>query len=180
MRSYWEVVEPLFSIIDFGGSAESFEKSISSTPRSSVILFAAHMCLAEVHNGGFFQLFWNSAGLLVPEGIEGFATIGMPELSAILGNAAHPFGTPYPRDRDGRWDAMLAACGRDETELMQIFGKHKGESDKTKGFYLAVAEATTNLAFNVLDKQFWETSQTENGGFQEAATRYARTPHLVQ
>jgi len=75
---------------------------------------------------------------------------------------------------------MLAASGCSETELMQIFGKQKDEPDKTKGFYLAIAEATKNLAFDALDRQFLETSITENGGFQEAATRYARDPYAIQ
>lgn len=53
MESSWEVVEPLFSVIDFGDSPHAFARSIALVPRPSVLLFSAHMCLAEVHNGGF-------------------------------------------------------------------------------------------------------------------------------
>jgi hypothetical protein len=173
MEPYWEVVEPLFSIIEFGEGPSSFAKSVGSTPHASVILFAAHMCLAEVHNGGFLQLFWNNTGLLVPEGVEGFSAVGMPQMSAILSSAARPLGTPYPRDRDDRWDAMLAASGRNESELTQIFEKYKSEPNETKGLYAAFAEATANLGFDELDEQFWKTAKTENGGFQDAATRFA-------
>jgi len=28
-----------------------------------LLLYAAHFCLSEVHNGGFLQLFWNSTGI---------------------------------------------------------------------------------------------------------------------
>jgi hypothetical protein len=174
MESYWKTVEPLFSIIEFGDGPDAFNRSIVNVPRSSVLLFSAHMCLSEVHNGGFLQLFWNSTGLLVPEGIEGFSAIGMPQMSAILSRAARPLGTPYPRDRDDRWDAMLAASGHNEKELKQIFEKYKGEPDGTKGLYCAFFEATANLGFDELDKQFWETAETENGGFQNAADRYAQ------
>jgi len=80
MESYWEVVEPLFEVIDYGGTPEAFASSLASLSRSAVVLFSAHMCLAEVHNGGFLQLFWNTTGVLVPEGIEGFTEIGMPTL----------------------------------------------------------------------------------------------------
>jgi hypothetical protein len=175
MKSYWEVIEPLFSIIEFGEGPASFANSIGSIPPSSVILFAAHMCLAEVHNRGFRQLFWNNTGLLVPEGVEGFSAIGMPQMSAIVTSAAQPLGSPYPRGRDDRWDAMLAASGHNEAELAQIFEKYKGEPDGTKGLCGAFFEATTNLGFDELDKQFRETARTENGGFQDAATRFATT-----
>ena len=176
MESYWEVVEPLFSIIDFGNGPDAFAKSIAPIQRSSVILFSAHMCLAEVHNGGFLQLFWNNTGVLAPEGIEGFATIGMPRMAEILSDAARPLGTPYPRDRNDRWDAMLAASGYSNSELARIFKKYK---DEPKGLYVAFAEATKHLRFEKSDKLFWESAKTENGGFQEAATRFAQSSYLI-
>jgi hypothetical protein len=179
MESYWEIVEPLFSIIDFGSGPEAFRESIGSIPHSSVILFSAHMCLAEVHNGGFLQLFWNNAGIFVPEGIEGFATIGLPGMAALLQDAARPLGSPYPRDREERWDAMLSASGLKEPELLEVFTAHRNDSDEAKGLYIAFAEATRNLPFNELEKKFWDLAETENGGFQEAATRFAQGHHLL-
>jgi hypothetical protein len=79
------------------------------------------MALAEVHNGGFLQLFWNNTGVLVPEAIEGLLAIGMLKMASILREAALPLGTPYPRDRDDRWDALLVASNRDSDELEQMF-----------------------------------------------------------
>jgi hypothetical protein len=179
MQTYWQVVEPLFSVINFHDGPEAFANSIASIPRSSTLLFSAHMCLAEAHNGGFLQLFWNNTGVLVPEGIEGFITIGMPRMAEILDTAAALLGKPYPRDRDGRWDALLVASRHSELELEQIFKKDRDEPDKTKGLYIAFAEATKNLPFDELDRQFWETAKTENDGFQDAATRYAQNPYLI-
>lgn len=172
MDSYWEVVEPLFSVIQFD-RPEAFFNSITPLPRSSVLLFAAHMCLAEVYNGGFLQLFWNNTGLIVPEGIEGFLSIGMPGMAGLLREAARPLGEPYPRDRDERWDAMLAASALSESQLQQIFEKHKQNPDEVKGLYSAFVEATLGLKFDEIDKRFWETARVENGGFQDAATSYA-------
>ena len=107
-----EVIDPLFKTVEYGDTPEAFARSIASLPYSSVILFCAHMCLAEVHNGGFFQLFWNTTGVLVPEGIEGFSTIGMPKMVALILEAASPLGSRYPRDRNNRWDALLAASAK--------------------------------------------------------------------
>jgi hypothetical protein len=172
MRSYWQLVKPLFSTIDFGNGPEKFAASINEVSRSGVLLFAAHMCLAEVHNGGFLQLFWNSTGVLVPEGVAGFIAIGMPKMAGIIGEAALPLGSPYPRDRDERWDALLASSGRKSKDLKQIFKRNEN-------FYLAFVEATATLPFDSLNKQFWEAAKTENGGFQDAATRFAQSAYLV-
>jgi len=179
MGSYWELIEPLFEVIEYGETPEIFTKSAASLPRSAVVLFSAHMCLAEVHNGGFLQLFWNTTGVLVPEGIEGFVVIGMPRMAEILGVAARPLGTPYPRDRDARWDALLAASGYSKSDLHKIFRKQRDEPDETKGMYSAFVDATKSLPFDELNKEFWETAETESGGFQDAATRYAQNPYLI-
>jgi len=64
------------------------------------LLYAAHFCLSEVHNGGFLQLFWNSTGVLVPEAIEGYQALGMPKLAATFASAAGVLGSAYPRDRE--------------------------------------------------------------------------------
>jgi hypothetical protein len=176
--SYWEVVEPLFSVISLDEGPKAFGESTVSIPRPSLLLFAAHMCFAEVHNGGLLQLFWNNTGIMVPEGIEGFVSIGMPLLAEILRQALRPLGTPYPRDREDRWEALLAGSERSKPELMRMFKKL--DPDDTRGFYKVFVEATGNLRFNELNKQFWETAKTENGGFQEAATRFANAPHWLQ
>jgi hypothetical protein len=76
-------------------------------------------------------------------------------------------------DRDERWDALLAASGRDEEEMARIF---EGNSN----FYLAFEEAAKPLSFNALNKRAWVLTGVEYGGFQEAATRYAQNLHLVQ
>ena len=91
----------------------------------------------------------------------------MPKLAALIGEAALPLGSPYPRNRDERWDALLAASGRKSKELKHIFRKHEN-------LYLAFVEATDALNFDALDKQFWEGA-SENGGFQDAATMYAHS-----
>ena len=173
MKSYWEAIEPLFATVDFHNGPDAFAASITSVPRSSVLLFSAHMCVAEVHNGGFLQLFWNNTGVLVPEAIEGLTTIGMPIIAALVREAASPLGSQYPRDRDERWDALLVASRRSSRDLKRIF-------KNAENLYLAFQKAALTLPFDSLDRRVWECAKTEGGGFQEAATRYARHPHLIQ
>jgi len=164
--SYWELVKPIFSEVNTEDPGSYFE-SIASLPRPIVLLYATHLCLSEVFNGGFLQFFWNSTGLMAPEAIEGFTVVGMPRLAAVVSQATALLGSPYPRDRDDRWDALLVASGKNEAELEAIF-------EKAENFYLAFQEATTALSLSDLDTQAWQLARTENGDFQDAATRYAR------
>lgn len=166
INSYWNVIEPLFEAVKTGEDPEDYLSSIANISRPALLLFAAHMCVAEIHNGGFLQLFWNSTGVLVPEGIEGLTCIGMPEAATLLKDAASLLGFPYPRNRDERWDALLEASGLDARELGVI-------AKTQENFYLVFVEATKTLSYDNLNLQFWDRVAAENGGFQEAAARFA-------
>jgi len=164
--SYWKYVKPLFDKVDTGDPA-SFFASSAKVSRPELLLFAAHFCLSEVHNGGLLQFFWNSTGILAPEAIEGFRAIGMRGLASIVEKATRPLGAPYPRDREDRWDALLAASGRTDSELKEIFARNEN-------LYLAFQEAADPMGLEAMSERLWELAQTENGDFQEAATRYAQ------
>jgi hypothetical protein len=172
ISSYWDLVEPLFNRIDID-DPEKYFVSITGVPRPVLLLYAAHFCLAEVHNGGFLQFFWNSTGLIAPESIDGFGAIGMPRLCSIAKAASDLLGSPYPRDRNERWDALLKASGRSERHLKRIF-------KEAPNLFLAFHEATETLSFGDVNKEAWEAAETENGGFQEAATRYAQGLNSIQ
>jgi hypothetical protein len=172
IRTYWDYIEPFWDVFDIYNGLQGFESSIHNAPRSVVLLYAAHFCQSEVHNGGFLQFFWNSTGVLAPEAIEGYSVIGMPTLASLLKEAASVLGTQYPRERNDRKDALLIASGHSQRELKQIFKKQEN-------LYLAFAEATKGLPFDSLDQQFWQAAKTENGGFEAAATRYSQDPFLI-
>ena len=99
--------------------------------------------------------------------------LGMPKLASLLLTTAARLGSPYPRDRDARWDALLLASGRGQRDLELIF-------KKSSNMYLAFEEATKPLRFDESNRQAWELAKSENGGFGEAATRYARSVNSIQ
>jgi len=72
LTSYWDVLEPYFKAINIYENAEALSASIANIPRQIVVLYAAHICGSEVHNGGFLQLFWNSTGIIVPDAVEAY------------------------------------------------------------------------------------------------------------
>jgi len=165
IESYWDVLGPYWDQLSIDDPG-SFLASASAVPRAILMLYAAHFSQSEICNGGFLQFFWNSTGVLAPEACEGLAAIGMPELGAIVTFAVSRLGSPYPRERDSRWDALLFQSGRPTEELEKIFQ----EQDH---LYLAFQEATVPLDFDSLDTVFFKLVREESGGFEAAATRYA-------
>src|SRR6516165_9812567 len=107
--SYWDVLGPYFEAINIYEGPDALKASIAGIPQHVVLLYAAHMCQSEIHNGGFLQLLWNSTGIIVPDAIEAYKTIGMTKLASLVEKVALMLGSLYPLDRDDRWDALLLA-----------------------------------------------------------------------
>lgn len=168
LKSYWDVLLPKFESINIYESPKDYFASCENAGRPIVLLYATHMCASEVHNGGFLQLFWNSTGIAVPEAIEGYRTMRMAKLADLVQSTATLLGDPFPRDRNDRWDALLIASGRETSDLEAIF-------ERNNHLYQAFIEATASLNFDPLDRQFWDLAATEASGYQEAATRFARS-----
>jgi hypothetical protein len=107
----------------------------------------------------------------------GSKSVGMGRAKAIVSDAAALLGTPYPRDRDERWDALLAATGRDPGELRELFREQLQdageEGQRTTKMYIAFGQATKALPFDLLNEELWDCATNDNGGFQRAATAYA-------
>jgi Domain of unknown function (DUF4375) len=162
----------LYEKVDIYNGAEKYLASISVEPYAAVIVYAAHFCQSEIHNGGLLQFFWNNTGVLAPEALEGFRVIGMPRLAAVLKGAMAKLGEPYPRDRDDRWDALLIASGFDEDALKVIF-------EGTESLYLKFVNATEGLDFRSSDEQIWDLTVNENGGFVRAANQYLASQPLM-
>ena len=111
MADYWDIVEPVWDIIDIYEGPEVFRRTYNSTPRESRLMFAAHYCQSEVCNGGFAQFFGNSTGVLAPEAVEAFREIGQPQVAALVRSAMDLFGPSYPRDRDEREGRLSGIAG---------------------------------------------------------------------
>jgi hypothetical protein len=97
----------------------------------------------------------------------------MGRTAALLTKVALLLGSPYLRERDNRRNTLLVASGRGSKEIEEIF-------EKTDSLYLAFGEATNTLTFESLNDEFWDGATNDNGGFQDAATRYAQLVRVVQ
>jgi hypothetical protein len=99
---YWSLVEPIWDQISIYDGPDVFQEQFRAAPPVAATLFAAHWCQSEVCNGGFDQFFYNPTGVLAPEALAAYRTMGLTEWSDSLAEAMAYFDTPYPRDRDLR------------------------------------------------------------------------------
>jgi hypothetical protein len=122
---YWSLIEPVWLPLNesWDEGAEEFLRQMSAIPPNVANLYAAHWCQSEVNNGGLFQFFYNTTGLLAAEASRGFEAIGIGECSEILTEAMRFFGDPYPRERMIRINRLLEGRqrhGRDWTPFSEL------------------------------------------------------------
>src|SRR5690348_17530688 len=131
---------PIWDAINIYDGPEVFLTILNHVSREAGLLFAAYFCQSEVCNGGFYQFFFNSTGVLAPEAADGFTAIGQVQVANLLRQAMAMFGSPYTREREARHAALdLFPPGR----------------------------------FEELDEKFFALLESEAGGFEAAADRYA-------
>jgi len=140
---YWSIVETAYRSISVHQDPAAFLEQLAGATRVERVLLPAHWCQSEVLNGGLWQFFMNSTGVLCPEAIEAYGALGMPKLSSVLKDAASWFGPEYPRaKKDRRSMLSLAGWGRPQkgkpfSSQTKLFLKlHDSES----GGFLAAAD----------------------------------------
>jgi len=148
-EAYWHVVAEIWDEISIYDGEEVFQKQFERATSKQRNIFAAHWCQSEIRNGGFYQFFDNSTGILAPEAVEAFKAIGMPKIANVIEKAIGLFGSTYPRDKDKREEALRA---------------FENQSNQEK-YILDEIETLT--------KEFLALIRKENNGFELAADNYA-------
>jgi hypothetical protein len=142
--AYWEIVRPVWNAISIC-NLQRFQQEFAEAPLIARTLFAVHWCQSEVCNGGFYQFFYNSTGILAPEASASFQTIDMPQTASVVVQAMNWFGQPYPRRRRDRVQRLEAVEGKKQFRPLdeEFFRLIETEN----GGFLAAADAYARPKF---------------------------------
>lgn len=165
-ESYQEIVDPILDEVVTSESPKAYFTSIAQLPRPQVLLHAIFFTAAEVNNGGFSQLFYNSTGILAPDAKEAFDAIGMPQTALLISEAMQLFGPTYPRDWDVRREALMKMAE-------DFLAGPDANQDGARQFRYPDEVVSSDALLQSLSSLFYELENEENGGLEKAATRYA-------
>ena len=146
--SYWRFVESIWDTVSIYDGGAPFLDQISKVTEKQKVLFCAHWAQSEICNGGLYQFFYNSTGVLAPEAVLAFQALGLPACATAIEQAMRYFGEQYPRDRDIRIDRL------------EEYQNEDGDDEDGDPFMEE-------------DDMFWDGLGDEDDGFESAADNYA-------
>jgi hypothetical protein len=101
-RTFKEVLDPVYHSAHIYGSLAAFEASLRGFSVEQRAALAAYWYQAEVNNGGHWQFFLNSTGVVWRHALEGLTQLGQPAYAAVLRQAALRLGGSVPFTRRAR------------------------------------------------------------------------------
>lgn len=113
----WEAIAPLWRAVDLDAPPDVLAAQLRQMSPGQRALYAVDRCAKDVRNGGFEQFFWNRAGNLAVEALDGFRLIGAYRYADILEKAFtfFPDGAPA-RERRARVEQLQSLSGPDNDE----------------------------------------------------------------
>lgn len=117
MEEIWDILDPIYWTIDIYSSYEEYLNSAKNFTLEQRYLNAISWYFMEVNNGGHFQFFDNSTGIVWEDTLNGLKEFGMEELADNFKTVVDLFGGEIPFVREERWDAM-DKMGEDFEELL--------------------------------------------------------------
>jgi hypothetical protein len=105
-RDPMKVIEPLWWTVSIYESKEKYEKDLEPFSRQQRAVFAMMWYMAEVFNGGHYQFYSNSTGIVWEDAMEGFELIGLMEGKEIIEESVNRFGNKPSFDREEREKAL--------------------------------------------------------------------------
>ena len=114
---FWDILDPIYWTIDIYSSYEDYLNSAGDFTLEQRYLNAISWYFMEVNNGGHFQFFDNSTGIVWEDALNGLKEFGMEELADNFRKVVDLFGGSIPFDREERWNAM-DKMGEDFEELL--------------------------------------------------------------
>lgn len=99
----WTINEPMYWTINIYGSYDDYIESAKPFTLEQRYLNAISWYFAEVNNGGHYQFFYNTTGIVWEDALAGLRLFKMDELADNLQTVIEYFGGSVPFDREERW-----------------------------------------------------------------------------
>ncbi|MEM1447949.1 MAG: DMP19 family protein [Planctomycetota bacterium] len=108
----WDVIDGMWDAISPSAKPRRLARALRRATEGQIAIFACTWYEREINNGGHVQFFWNPAGILWPEALDGFERMGAGEHAEILRRAVARFDpVPPARDHRERMEQVRAVTG---------------------------------------------------------------------
>jgi len=142
------VIEPLWwSVSIYDGEAQ-YQEDLKPFTKPQRYVFAIQWYVAEVNNGGHYQFFDNSTGIVWEDVMRGFEAIGAQKNADILKAYADRMGGNPSKDREKRQEQLenIDPSLADSDDLDKMF--YESEADMTELLHTYIRENANNFIFS--------------------------------
>lgn len=115
-----ELIEPVWWTANIYDGPEAYEESLAPFTRAQRLINAIEWYRAEVNNGGHYQFYFNSTGIVWRDALAGFEMLGLTDLAENLRESADLLGGDPPLDRHARV-ALLERLEPDFADITMRF-----------------------------------------------------------
>lgn len=100
---YFFIIAPMWEKGNIYDSYDVLNKSLMDFSLSQKYFYAIEWLIAEVFNGGFYQFFDNSTGIVWEDARKGFEMMKFDKMLAIMDNVQKIYGKQPSKVREERW-----------------------------------------------------------------------------
>ncbi len=102
----WDIIRPLNDVMNISEGQAQYDASVAQFSKQQRAAHAVVWYVSDVQNGGHWQFFYNTTGILWEAAQKGLREIGAGENSLILSAAALRAGGAPPYERASRQSLM--------------------------------------------------------------------------
>jgi len=142
------VIEPLWWSVSIYDGETQYEEDLKPFTKPQRYVFAIQWYVAEVNNGGHYQFFDNSTGIVWEDTMRGFEAIGAQKNVDIIKGYADRMGGNPSKDREKRQEQLenIAPSFADLDDLDRMY--YESEADMTELLYTYIRENAKDFVFS--------------------------------
>jgi len=102
----FKIIEPLWWSVSIYEGEEQYRNDLSRFSKPQQYVFAIQWYLSEVNNGGHYQFYDNSTGIVWEEAMNGFNEMNLIEFFDLIKESTKRLGGDPSKDRDERQEQL--------------------------------------------------------------------------